>query len=178
MRPLRAAAVVALLVLGCSRGGAPKLPAPKSAPAGSAENLRWEGIDAARAAYAGAGPALLVASGAGGPGDSFGGRIEVPVEDCVLVLARGSPSIEDLDVFVYADDGAVLGADDKPSIGAGVLVCPPHPRHIYAFGRLAAPELGLAQARPLARERARALRGAEPGQQRVELMTIPTTPAT
>src|SRR5262249_37636725 len=62
----------------------------------------------------------------------------VPPDDCVLVLARGSPSIEDLDVFVYADDGAVLGADDKPSTGGSVVVCPPHARHIYAFGRVAA----------------------------------------
>lgn len=138
MSLLRVSSLVVLLAVGCSRGGMPRLAEPKAAPAGPSENLRWVGVDAARATYAGAGPPLLVASGAGGPGDSLGGRVEVPPEDCVLVLARGSPSIEDLDVFVYADDGAVLGADDKPSIGAGVLVCPPHPRHIYAFGRLAA----------------------------------------
>jgi hypothetical protein len=138
MSAFRAASFIALLALGCSRGGMPRLAEPKPAPAGSSEKLRWVGIDVARATYAGAGPPLLVASGAGGPGDTLGGRVEVPVADCVLVLARGSPSIEDLDVFVYADDGAVLGADDKPSTGAGVLVCPPHPRHIYAFGRLAA----------------------------------------
>lgn len=132
------AALAPMMVLACARGGQPKLPAPLSAPAPAAERLKWVATDAARAVESGAGPALVVAAGGGAAGDSIGGRIDVPVEDCVLILARGSPSIEDLDVFVYADDGAVLGADDKPSPGGSVLVCPPHPRHVYAFGRLAA----------------------------------------
>lgn len=137
MGPL-ARCLLALLTIGCSHGGMPRLPEPRAAPPDEQETLRWVKADVARAGSSGAGAAHLVASGAGAPGDSFGGRIEVPADDCVLVIARGSPSIEDLDLFVYADDGAVLGADDKPSTGAGVLVCPPHPRHIYAFARLAA----------------------------------------
>src|SRR5205814_10693698 len=134
----RRALLAPLLTLACSRGGEPRLPAPLAAPAPPSETSRWIAADVARARAGGAGPPLVVASGVGGAGDTIGGRMEVPSEDCVLVLARGSPSIEDLDVFVYADDGAVLGADDKPSAGGSVVVCPPHPRHVYAFGRIAA----------------------------------------
>lgn len=130
--------MVPVFLLACARGGAPRMPEPRAAPPGEAEVLLWVREDTVRASAAGAGPPLVVANGAGASGDTLGGRIDVAEDDCVLVLARGSPSVEDLDVFVYADDGAVLGADDRPTVGGSVLVCPPHPRHVYAFGRLAA----------------------------------------
>jgi hypothetical protein len=81
---------------------------------------------------------MVVATGAGAPGDNLGGRVELAEDLCGLFLARGSPSIQDLDLFVYTDDGAVLGADETQEAGGSALVCPPHPRHVYAFGRVAA----------------------------------------
>jgi hypothetical protein len=113
---------------------APPLPSPASEP----EGVRWISVDAARATAVGAGPARILATGAGSPGDSLGGRLAAPPDACVLVLARGSPSIEDLDAFVYAEDGAVLGDDETSSNTASVVVCPPHPANFYAFGRVAA----------------------------------------
>ena len=64
--------------------------------------------------------------------------LTVPADQCVLLLARGSPSIDDIDVFAYGDDGTVLGADEAPSQTASIIVCPPHPRHVYVAGRVAA----------------------------------------
>ena len=93
--------------------------------------------DARIASAQGAGPFRLVSAGAGAPGDNLGGRIEAPADACVLFLTRGGPSIDDLDLFVYADDGTPLGADERPSATASVLVCPPHPKHLYAFARVA-----------------------------------------
>jgi hypothetical protein len=93
--------------------------------------------DIERATAAGAGPAELVASGSGIPGDNVGGFVEVAEDRCVLVMARGSRGVEDLDVFVYADDGTILASDEASEKDASALFCPPHPRRAYVAGRVA-----------------------------------------
>jgi hypothetical protein len=113
---------------------APRVPGP----AGAGEGQQWVGPDAARAQAAGASAASVVAFGPGAAGDSLGGRVDLPPDACGLFLARGGPSVEDLDLFVYAEDGTMLGADETPGAQATVMVCPPHPLHLYAFGRVAA----------------------------------------
>jgi hypothetical protein len=100
--------------------------------------MTWIAPDAARAGAAGAGPATILAFGAGAPGDSLGERVALPPDACGLFLARGGATIEDLDLFVYADDGSLLGSDETASARASALVCPPHGPHVYAFGRVAA----------------------------------------
>jgi hypothetical protein len=129
--------ILALALAGCAARppSGTALP-PTSGPADLGS--RWIDADARRAAAAGAGAVSLVATGAGAPGDNLGGRIDVPQGSCALILARGSPSLEDLDVFVYAEDGTALGEDQAPGPTASVVVCPPHPAHLYAFARVAA----------------------------------------
>lgn len=93
--------------------------------------------DIERATKAGAGRAQLVASGSGIPGDNVGGFVEVAEGRCMLVMARGSRGVEDLDVFVYADDGTILASDEASEKDASALFCPPHPRRAYVAGRVA-----------------------------------------
>lgn len=131
------AALAATLQLGCAR--APRVP-PMSRPVQLSDELatHWLAPDTEQAKKNGAGPSTVLASGAGAPGDNIGGRISLDAADCALFLARGSRSIEDLDLFVYGDDGALLGGDETASAKASAVVCPPHPDRIYAFARVAA----------------------------------------
>jgi hypothetical protein len=99
---------------------------------------RWLAGDVERASGQGAGPATVLATGAGAAGDSLGGRVTVGANDCSLFLVRGSRTIEDLDLFVYGDDGTLLAGDETGSKNASAVVCPPHPERIYAFARVAA----------------------------------------
>jgi hypothetical protein len=129
--------LLALALVGCA--GAPRASAAAHPPQLSdALATRWLGPDTEVATRNGAGPSAVLASGAGAPGDSIGGRTSLNAADCALFLARGSRSIEDLDLFVYGDDGALLGGDETASAGASALVCPPHPERVYAFARVAA----------------------------------------
>jgi hypothetical protein len=114
-------------------------PLPRSPSSAEAQDgVRWIEAPATSARAGGAGAPIVVATGAGAPGDNLGGRIELPEDLCGLFLARGSPTIQDLDLFVYADDGAALAADETQEAGGSAIVCPPHPKHVYAFGRVAA----------------------------------------
>jgi hypothetical protein len=137
LRAAIATAMAAIWCFGCAR--APAAP-PPSRPAQLSDELatRWLAPDTEQAKKHGAGASTVLASGAGAPGDSIGGRISLVTSDCALFLARGSRSIEDLDLFVYGDDGALLGGDETASAGASAVVCPPHPERIYAFARVAA----------------------------------------
>jgi hypothetical protein len=119
---------------GASRGRAVS-PAEASELSPALESFLARDIQ--RATQAGAGPAELVASGSGIPGDNVGGFFEVSEDRCVLVLARGSRGVEDLDVFVYADDGTILASDEASEKEASALFCPPHPKRAYVAGRIA-----------------------------------------
>lgn len=131
-----AALGLAALLAGCGARGVPPphRPSPAAPPP---DDLAFVREPLARAGAAGAGAPRLVARGAGAAGDSIGGRIDLPSENCALFVAGASASIEDLDVFVYEDDGSVLGSDESPKALAATLVCPPHTGHAYAFARIA-----------------------------------------
>jgi hypothetical protein len=130
-------AVLSTVVAGCAHGA--RTPVLQSPVQLSDElSTRWLAPDVEQAARAGASPATVLASGAGAPGDSIGGRLSLAPTDCALLLARGSRSIEDLDLFVYGDDGTLLGGDETASENASAVVCPPHPERVYAFARVAA----------------------------------------
>jgi len=77
-------------------------------------------------------------TGAGVPGDSLGGLVDLPVDACALILARGAANVQDLDVFAFADDGNVLASDESSAKDASVLLCPPHPGRVFVSGRMAA----------------------------------------
>ncbi len=129
--------VMLVALPGCARHGQQ---AEAATPVRLSDELatRWLAPDLQRASANGAGPATVLASGAGAPGDSIGGRLALAAADCAVFLARGSRSIEDLDLFVYGDDGTLLGGDETASENASAVVCPPHPERIYAFARVAA----------------------------------------
>jgi hypothetical protein len=77
-------------------------------------------------------------TGAGVPGDSLGGLVNLPPEACALILARGAANVQDLDVFAFADDGNVLASDESSAKDGSVLLCPPHPDRVFVSGRMAA----------------------------------------
>ncbi len=90
-----------------------------------------------RAEKAGATTTLVVSEGLGSEGDRTGGYLTLPKERCVLVFARGSKGVGDLDLFVYADDGTALATDESSSAEAAVVVCPPHADRAYVTARIA-----------------------------------------
>jgi hypothetical protein len=139
---LRGIAALGLaVVLGCGGAETPvKQPAASTLGEVRVTNDRldgtlWLGPVAERARRAGGGPLRVVASDVASEGDHVGGFVEVPEGQCVLVLARGSPTVSDVDLFVYEDDGDPFATDESPAPEASALLCPPHPRRLYAVGR-------------------------------------------
>ena len=53
------------------------------------------------------------------------GLLEVPETDCTVLIARGTSSVDDVDLFAYGEDGAVLGSDKGSDKAPALLVCPP-----------------------------------------------------
>ncbi len=133
---------LALLSLGLSLscGGAPRaqLAAPPGAiTAGEPNGQALIQDDAAKARSRGAGPAVVLKVEAGTPGDRVSGTWVVPANSCALLLARVTDGIDDVDLFVYGDQGQVLGADEGPDRRPTLLVCPPHPERLFVSARVA-----------------------------------------
>lgn len=84
---------------------------------------------------AGAGELTAVGARIVTDGEQLGSFVEVPASDCVLVIARGGKSVNDIDLFVYTDGGDRLASDEAPDSRAAVMVCPPHPRRVYVVAR-------------------------------------------
>jgi hypothetical protein len=99
---------------------------------------RWLGPDSARATAAGADRSQVLAVEAGTAGDRVGSMVNAPSGECVLLMSRGAQSVQDIDLYAYAEDGTVLGADERPDQTPSLLVCPPHPRRMYVVARIAA----------------------------------------
>lgn len=89
------------------------------------------------AARAGAGKLTVVAFGAGVAGDAVEGFIHVPQGRCALLYARTSPSIEDVDLAIYGDDGTQFAVDEAPDDLPTLVVCPDQSARIYASARVA-----------------------------------------
>ena len=79
----------------------------------------------------------MVAVEAGVAGDRVATLVDVPASSCAVFIARGTDTIEDLDLSAYAEDGAVLGLDEGPDKTPALLVCPPHPTRVYVSARIA-----------------------------------------
>jgi hypothetical protein len=97
----------------------------------------WLAAEAAKAVAIGAGPLAVVASDAASDGDRVGGFVSLPRRECLLVYARGSEGVDDLDLFAYADDGALVAADEAPDSRPSLLLCPPLPARAYVATRVA-----------------------------------------
>lgn len=128
---------------GLSAGAACRPASPRLAEPGvsgeQAETLALLMGDELRAASKiGASEPRLGLAGTGIPGDSLGGVVDLAANDCALILARGTPGIQDVDVFAFAEDGTVLGSDESPAQDANLLLCPPHPARAFVSGRVAA----------------------------------------
>ena len=128
-------ALVALVALASACGPpAPARPAVLVAPPvqkGSLDLQKLLGDAPARATAQGAGPYSIVASGLVAEGERLGAFVEATDDTCLLAYARGSTSVEDLDLFALTDDGSPIALDESPDPRPAVLVCPPHPRRFY-----------------------------------------------
>jgi hypothetical protein len=85
----------------------------------------------ARAQRLGAGAPALVAFSEAVDNDWVGGFVEVPKDDCLLGYARGSASIDDVDVAIYSEEGSSLAVDEGRDVHPTVLICAPHPDRVY-----------------------------------------------
>jgi hypothetical protein len=134
------ASCVALVLVGCASAPSPAArPAPASVGV-SREPLEGRGLladDAARAAAAGAGPLAVIATELASEGDRVGAFLDLPAGECVLVIARGSPGVADVDLAAFEDDGATFASDESSDPQPALLLCPPLPKRLYAAARVA-----------------------------------------
>jgi hypothetical protein len=135
----------AVLLAACAsapRGQPPRvgtessLSAPRVRP-GELDGWPVLGDVPGRALRLGAGAPTLVGAGLAVENDWIGGFVEVPLDDCVLAYARGGPTVNDVDVAIYSDDGAILAVDEERDAHPTVVLCPPHPQRIYVAGHVA-----------------------------------------
>ncbi len=91
---------------------------------------------AARAQASGAGAFALLGATVGTEGDRVGAFVDIPKDGCALAVAEGSATVQDIDLFAFADDGAMLASDEASSSSAALLVSPPHPGRLYVAARI------------------------------------------
>lgn len=135
-------ATFAVFSLLLAAAAACRAPEPMLPDAGARERRAALDIlmaDELRAAErAGAGQPVLGLMGSGIPGDDLGGLVDIPRAGCALILGRGGPGVQDVDVFAFAEDGTVMASDESPAKPAGLFVCPGKSVRVFASGRLAA----------------------------------------
>jgi hypothetical protein len=146
--PRRASALVPLLaaLTACSAAPPPP-PAPAAGPppitslhvlSDHLDAHPWLAPQAAVAIAAGAGPLQILGADVASEGDRLGAFVAIPENECLLAYTRASPTIVDVDLFAYDDDGSAFASDESPEVEAAVLVCPPHPRRLYVVARVMA----------------------------------------
>jgi hypothetical protein len=123
-----------LLATSCSTTRASRTNAAQPA---SPPSIRWLSSDSALAQAAGAEPAAVIIAESGAVGDRFTRVVDADEKSCVLIMARGVDKIADLDLYAYSEDGTALAVDDRTDPKPTLLLCPPHPRHIYVTARIA-----------------------------------------
>lgn len=155
MRGFSMLGTAALMLTAC-RGSRP--PGVQASQA-TVPVVRWLQPDAPRAVAIGASEPEVIVAEAGAAGDRFTRVIEAKSSDCVLIMARGSERITDVDLYAFGEQGSVLAQDDRPDPSPTLLLCPPHPLHIYVTARIASGQgvvaVGVQRVPP---ERARAVR--------------------
>jgi hypothetical protein len=126
-------------LISASCRSAPPRPALSLSAPGVAEAVELlMGQDVRAAEQLGASDPLLALTGTGISGDSLGDFADVPEGRCALLLGRGTRGVQDVDVFVFDDDGTVIASDEAPAKDASLLVCPPRASRVFASTRLAA----------------------------------------
>lgn len=146
--PRRAASALLLAVALAACSAAP--PSRSTPPAGPAPVVAlrvlpdrldarpWLAPHAALASAAGAGPLQILGADVASEGDRLGAFVAIPDNECLLAFTHASPTIVDVDLFAYDDDGSAFATDESPELAAAVLVCPPHPRRLYVVARVMA----------------------------------------
>lgn len=121
----------------------PAAPAPLGAPHVIVGALQAAPLLAdlpARASKLGAGPLAIVASGPMSEGERLGAFVDVPLDACLLAYGRASPSLEDIDLAAFAEEGNPVAVDEGPDPKPTILLCPPHPARVYVAAHAASGE--------------------------------------
>jgi hypothetical protein len=129
----RLALLAALAVVACAAEASPLKRAPTPPPFGKAT-----GEPNTSAWFRPERESEIVAVEAGVAGDHVASLVDLPESSCAVFIARGTDTIQDLDLMVYGEDGAELGMDEGADKTPAVLVCPPHPARVYVSARVAA----------------------------------------
>lgn len=122
-----------LLAMGCARA-----PRPQHAPIPPPAFGKAQGKPRVEAWFRPERESEIVAVEAGVAADRIAALVDLPESSCAVFIARGTETIEDLDLMVYGEDGAELGMDEAADKTPAVLVCPPHPARVYVSARIAA----------------------------------------
>src|SRR5690606_30593689 len=112
-----------LVALAAALGCGAVAPAPPAAPPGEGahalrvlpDRVGGGGLlanDAALASRAGAGPLRVIGADMASEGDRVAAFVEIPDGECALALARSSPTIGDVDLFAFEDDGSAFSTDE------------------------------------------------------------------
>ena len=148
MRATIASALLLAVVSGAcgpkgDAGSPPVVGAPTKAPRvqlGALEAGPLLGDLPARAMKAGAGPLAIVSSGPMSEGERLGAFVEVPADSCLLAYGRASPSLEDIDLAAFAEEGNPVAVDEGPDPKPTLMLCPPHPARVYVAAHAASGE--------------------------------------
>lgn len=73
---------------------------------------------------------------AGGEGDRIGAFVTTPKDGCLLVLGRGTRTIDDLDLLLFGDDGAIVASDEGPDPRPAIVLCGTDERRLFASVRV------------------------------------------
>ena len=122
----RTTRLLALLSVCASACAAQPSSAPASAPSHAeppAESVPYLADFARETALLSASPLELLASGAGIAGDSLSAFVSIPKGRCAVVAARGAPQVDDLDLYLFADDGDEIAASEEVEHPATLLHC-------------------------------------------------------
>ena len=126
-------AALAVAAAGCTHRQTPVTPTPKAPAFGKAA-----GKPSTQAWFRPERESEIVAVEAGVAGDRVASLVDLPEDSCAVFIARGTDTIQDLDLLVYGEDGAELGMDEGVDKTPAVLVCPPHPARVYVAARVTA----------------------------------------
>ncbi len=150
---VRYGSVVGLFVscavaLGACVGHPAPRPAPSAPPSSSsplaggpptrALELGLLTRESAMAVQAGAGAMSLLGLDVAAEGDRVGAFVRLEREACVLLMARGTPSVDDVDLLVFEEDGATALTDEGADPRPGVVLCTEAPRRVYVVARVTA----------------------------------------
>src|SRR5439155_18521676 len=86
----------------------------------------------------GAGELKILGADYATEGDRIGAFVDLDADACILALSRSSPSIADVDLYAFEDDGSAFATDESPDAQAAIIVCPPHPKRLYVVARVMA----------------------------------------